>query len=90
MPEPVNLVSAFDNLPDTRRTQGLDHGFTDLLEIAVGTLRVGEESVYGMEDFGRAREDWLRTFLPLPSGIASHDTFNRLCHALDPKAFAGG
>ena len=90
MPEPVNLVSAFDNLPNTRRAQGLDHGFTDLLEIAVVTLRVGEERVYGMEDFGRAREDWLRTLLPLPSGIASHDTFNRLCDALDPAGFAGG
>ena len=45
MPEPVSLVSAIDDFPDPRRTQGLDHGFTDLLEIAVVTLRVGDHRV---------------------------------------------
>jgi len=90
MPERVSLVSAFDDFPDPRRTQGRCHRLTDLLVIAVGPLRVDGERAYDMEDFGRAREDWLRTFLPLPSGIASHDSFNRLCHPLDPTAFAGG
>ncbi len=84
MPEPMSLVSAFDDLPDPRRSQGLDHRLTDLLLIAVCTLRVGGESAYDMEDSGRAREDWLRTFLPLPDGIASHGTFNRLFQALEP------
>ena len=54
MPEPVSLVSAFDDLPDPRRSQGLDHRLTDLLVIAVGTLRVGGKSAYDMEDFGCA------------------------------------
>ena len=44
MPEPMSLVSAFDDLPDPRRSQGLDHRLTDLLVIALGTLRVGGES----------------------------------------------
>ncbi len=83
-PEPVSFVSAFDDLPDPRRTQGLDHRLTDLSVLAVGPLRVGGERAYDMEDFGRAREDWLRTFLPLPNGIASHGTFNRLYQALEP------
>ena len=38
MPEPMSLVSAFDDLPDPRRSQGLDHRLTDLLLIAVCTL----------------------------------------------------
>ena len=84
----MSLVSALDDLPDPRRPQGQEHRLTDLLVIAVCTLLVGGESAYDMEDFGRAREDWLRTFLPLPKGIASHDTFNRLFQALDPAAFA--
>jgi len=88
MATPVSLVSAFDNLPDPRRAHGQDHRLTDLLVIAVCTLLVGGESAYDMEDFGRAREAWLRTFLPLPNGIASHDTFNRLFQALAPSAFA--
>ena len=56
MPGPVSLVSAFDGLPDPRRSQGLDHRLPGLLVIAVGTLRVGGESAYEMEDFGRVEE----------------------------------
>jgi predicted transposase YbfD/YdcC len=40
-----------------------------------------------MEEYGIASEDWLRTFLELPDGIPSHDTFNRFFSALDPNAF---
>ena len=48
---------------------------------------MGGESFYDMEDFGRARKEWLQTFQRLPGGIPSHDTFNRLFQALDPAAF---
>jgi hypothetical protein len=37
-----------------------------------------------MEEFGRAKEDWLKTFLRLTGGIPSHDTFNRVFSALNP------
>jgi predicted transposase YbfD/YdcC len=40
-----------------------------------------------MEDFGHAKYDWFKTFLRLRNGIPSHDTFNRLFAALDPKQF---
>jgi predicted transposase YbfD/YdcC len=40
-----------------------------------------------MEDFGKAKVEWFRTFLSLANGIPSHDTFNRVFAALDPKKF---
>ena len=40
-----------------------------------------------MEDFGEAKKDWLKTFLELPNGIPSHDTFNRGFAALNPARF---
>ena len=88
MTTPLSLVSVFDDLPDPRVDRCKEHRLTDLLVIGVCTLLVGGESAYDMEDFGRSREEWLRTFLPLPNGIASHDTFNRLFQALDPVVFA--
>src|SRR2546425_5786129 len=40
-----------------------------------------------MEEFGQAKYEWFKTFLTLRHGIPSHDTFNRVFAALDPKAF---
>lgn len=88
MSDTHSLITILARLPDPRIERSREHELTDLLVIAVCTLLVGGESFYDMEDFGRAREEWLRTFLRLPGGIPSHDTFNRLFQALDPAAFA--
>jgi Transposase len=40
-----------------------------------------------MEEFGMAKETWLRQFLELPNGIPSHDTFGRVLARLNPQAF---
>lgn len=37
-----------------------------------------------METYGKAKETWLATFLSLPNGIPSHDTFRRVLSRLDP------
>jgi predicted transposase YbfD/YdcC len=42
-----------------------------------------------MEEFGIAKEDWLKTFLRLPGGISSHDTFNRVFSALNSEELEG-
>ena len=38
-----------------------------------------------IEEFGKAKEEWFRTFLDLPNGIPSHDTFGRVFARLDPE-----
>jgi predicted transposase YbfD/YdcC len=40
-----------------------------------------------MEEFGRAKHDWFKTYLTLRHGIPRHDTFNRVFAALKPEAF---
>ena len=50
---------------------------TDILVIAVCTLLCAGESSNDMEDFGKAKQDWFKTFRCVPNGILSHDTFNR-------------
>ena len=40
-----------------------------------------------VEIFGKAKEDWFKSFLELPNGIPSHDTFNRVFNRLDPVEF---
>jgi predicted transposase YbfD/YdcC len=83
----LSLIEHFENLPDPRVNRTKDHELIDVLVIAVCTLLCAGESFNDMEDFGRAKEDWFKTFLTLRNGIPSHDTFNRVFAALDPKAF---
>jgi predicted transposase YbfD/YdcC len=86
-PNPPSLIAHFQDLPDPRVNRTQDHDLIDLLIIAICTLLCGGETFNDMEDFGRAKQAWFKTFLSLRSGIPSHDTFNRLFAALDPKAF---
>ena len=37
--------------------------------------------------FGRSKEEWFRSFLDLPNGIPSHDTFGDVFSRLDPEQF---
>jgi predicted transposase YbfD/YdcC len=40
-----------------------------------------------METYAKAKEDFLRSFLDLPNGIPSDDTFNRVFSSINPKQF---
>src|SRR6187549_3186966 len=86
-PPAPSLIAHFQDLPDPRVNRTKDHDLIDILVIAICTLLCGGESFNDMEDFGHAKHDWFKTFLRLRHGIPSHDTFNRLLAALDPKAF---
>lgn len=76
-------MSYFSNLTDPRVERTREHDLEDILFIAIASIICGAESWYDMEEFGKVKEDWLQTFLRLPGGIPSHDTFNRVFSALD-------
>jgi predicted transposase YbfD/YdcC len=63
------------------------HALLDIVTIALCAIICGADSWVECEVFGTAKLAWLRTFLPLPNGIPSHDTFGRLFAALDPAQF---
>jgi predicted transposase YbfD/YdcC len=83
----LSLIQHFQGLPDPRVQGRCEHDLIDLLVIAVCTLLCGGAGFDDMADFGRAKQDWFKTFLTLRNGIPSHDTFNRLFAALQPEAF---
>jgi predicted transposase YbfD/YdcC len=83
------LVGHFKSVADPRVDRTKDHDLIDILVIAICALLCAAESFNDMEDFGKAKEDWFRTFLKLRNGIPSHDTFNRVFAAIDPKEFLG-
>ena len=75
----------FSELTDPRVERTKAHMLEDILFIAIASVICGAESWNDMENFGKAKQEWLRTFLRLPGGIPSHDTFNRVFSALNPE-----
>jgi len=84
----LSFAEHFAGLPDPRVDRTKKHPLIDVLAIALCATVAGADSFEEVERFGRAKEEWLRRFLELPNGIPSHDTFNRVFGALDPRKFA--
>lgn len=40
-----------------------------------------------IEAYGNAKHQWLKSFLELPNGIPSHDTFSRVFARIEPQQF---
>ena len=83
----ASIVEHFQTLEDPRIERTKKHRLLDILVIAVCTLLTGGEGFQDMELFGKSKYAWLRTFLALPHGIPSHDTFGRVFARLDPQRF---
>ena len=86
-PEDASIAQHFRNLPDPRVARTRHHALHDILVIALCAAICGADDWVAIAQFGRAKRTWFERFLPLPHGIASHDTFGRVFAALDPDAF---
>ena len=87
-PAPATSITVhFAALTDPRIDRTKVHRLSDLVTIALCAVLCGANDWVGVETFGHAKEPWLRTFLALPGGIPSHDTFGRVFARLDPAEF---
>src|SRR5579864_5571265 len=82
----ARIPCAFTQMPDPRRNNAR-HRLTDILTIALFAVICGADGWAAVAEYGRAKFAWLATFLELPHGIPSHDTFGDVFAKLQPDAF---
>lgn len=86
-----NFLSHFSCIIDPRKeTHNKKHRLSDILVLTILATLCGAESWTDVEEFGEAKEEWLKTFLDLPHGIPSHDTIGDLYARLSPTQLQQG
>ena len=86
-PEIGSIVQHFGKVKDPRINRTKLHELLDIIIIAICGVICGADNWVDIELFGKAKIAWLKTFLKLPNGIPSHDTFGRVFAALNPQEF---
>jgi predicted transposase YbfD/YdcC len=82
----ASIAEHFKQVKDPRDLS-VDHLLIEIITIALCGVICGADNWVEIEQFGKAKEKWLRTFLRLPNGIPSHDTFGRVFRVIDPEQF---
>lgn len=86
-PPPLAIAQYFAAVDDPRIERTKAHRLLDILIIAICAVLCGADGWVDVEEFGRSKQAWLATFLALPNGIPSHDTFGRVFARLNPEQF---
>jgi len=85
---PIKAIGIeFGKLRDPRLNRTKDHKLIDIITISICAIICGAQGWTDIETFGNRKYAWLATFLELPNGIPSHDTFGRVFSMLDPQEF---
>lgn len=82
----ARIPRAFEQIVDPRRDNAR-HKLVDILNIALFAIICGADGWASVAEYGRAKYAWLKTFLELPHGIPSHDTFGDVFAKLRPESF---
>ena len=75
-----------EHLEDPRRPSGnIRHKLIDIFVIGLLGIMGGLEDWESIEDYGYTKQNWLKTFLELPNGMPSDDTYRRVFERLKPE-----
>lgn len=79
----------FAGLEDPRVERTKVHLMGDIIFISIASVLCGADTWDEIEYFGKCKFEWLKTFLKLPEGIPSHDTFNLTLRSSKSVSFNG-
>ncbi|MFQ3566178.1 MAG: ISAs1 family transposase [Aggregatilineales bacterium] len=74
----------FADIEDRRQAQKVKHRLDDIILLAIFAVISNAQSRTDIETFGHSKETWLKQYLVLENGIASHNTIQRVFQILNP------
>ena len=80
-----SLLDCLAEIRDFRLDRRKRHLLLDILAIGICSVIANGDDWTDMEEFGETHFEWLKTWLSLPNGIPSHDTFRRVFTLLPPE-----
>lgn len=80
-----NFISYFSIIEDPR-SSNKQHQLMDILFLSMCAVLSGAEGWEDIEDFGHAKIDWLKQYLPFNKGIPRHDTIARVLCRIEPAS----
>jgi len=81
-----SLIDHFSEVEEPR-ADNKRHLLLDIIIIAICAAICDANEWTDVQLFGEAKEEWFRSFLELPHGIPSHDTFGRVFAQIDAEQF---
>ena len=81
----TTISEHFSEIKDPRIERNKLHNLIDIIRITLCAVITGAKSWLDIELFGQCKYKWFKSFLELPNGIPSHDTFNRVFSRINPK-----
>jgi len=88
---PIPVVSAlmdcFSEMKDPRIDRRRRHSLIAIIVIAVLAVIANADTWKDIQIWGVTHQEWLKTFLKLPNGVPSRDTFRRTISRIAPDQF---
>lgn len=83
----MTLNEAFSGLQDPRTGPAQRHNLREMILMALCAVLCGADTWVDVAEWAEDNESWLRRYLVLKRGTASHDTFGRVFRILDATVF---
>ena len=81
------LMGHFESVTDPRMERSQRHKLIDIITLTICGVICGADNWVDIQAYGEAKQTWLKTFLELPNGIPSHDTFGEVFARIQPQEF---